>query len=100
MLVLSFLAGALTSVSPCVLPLIPILLGSAFQEHPGGPLALTLGLALSFAALGVALSSIGFILGVGADTVRIAAAVVMACLAPCSSAHHCRSVSRLLAHHS
>ncbi|HUK08673.1 MAG TPA: cytochrome c biogenesis CcdA family protein [Stellaceae bacterium] len=79
MLVLSFLAGALTSVSPCVLPLIPILLGSAFQEHPGGPLALTLGLALSFTTLGVALSSIGFILGVGADTLRIAAAVLMAC---------------------
>jgi cytochrome c biogenesis protein CcdA len=79
MLALSFLAGALTSLSPCVLPLIPILLGSALQEHAAGPLALTVGLALSFAALGVALASIGFAIGLDADVVRSGAAVVMAC---------------------
>jgi cytochrome c biogenesis protein CcdA len=78
-LALSFLAGALTSLSPCVLPLIPILVGSALQEHPAGPLALTLGLALSFAGLGVALASIGFAIGIDADLVRTGAAVVMAC---------------------
>jgi cytochrome c biogenesis protein CcdA len=79
MLALSFFAGALTSLSPCVLPLIPILVGSALQEHPAGPLALSLGLALSFAGLGVALASIGFAIGIDADTVRTGAAVVMAC---------------------
>jgi cytochrome c-type biogenesis protein len=79
MLALSFLAGALTSLSPCVLPLIPILVGSALQEHPAGPLALTLGLALSFAGLGVALASVGFAIGIDADVVRTGAAVLMAC---------------------
>jgi cytochrome c biogenesis protein CcdA len=79
MLALSFLAGALTSLSPCVLPLIPILVGSALQEHPAGPLALTLGLALSFAGVGVALASVGFAIGIDADAVRAGAAVVMAC---------------------
>jgi len=79
MLGLSFLAGALTTVSPCVLPLVPILLGSALQEHPLGPLALVLGLALSFAGLGVLLASVGFALGIDAEAVRIAAAIVMAC---------------------
>jgi cytochrome c biogenesis protein CcdA len=79
MLALSFLAGALTSMSPCVLPLIPILLGSALQEHPAGPLTLALGLALSFAGLGVALASVGFALGIDADAVRTGAALVMAC---------------------
>ena len=79
MLALSFLAGALTSLSPCVLPLIPILVGSALQEHPAGPLALTLGLALSFAGAGVALAWVGFAIGIDADAVRIGAAVVMAC---------------------
>ena len=78
MLALSFLAGALTSVSPCVLPLIPILVGSALQEHPAGPLALTLGLALSFAGLGVALASVGFAIGIDAAAIRTGAAVVMA----------------------
>ncbi len=78
MLGLSFIAGALTSLSPCVLPLIPILVGSALQEHPAGPLALTFGLALSFAGLGVALASVGFLIGIDADAIRTAAAVVMA----------------------
>jgi cytochrome c-type biogenesis protein len=78
-LALSFLAGALTSVSPCVLPLIPILLGSALQEHPGGPFALTFGLALSFAGLGLALASFGFALGIDVDAIRTGAAVAMAC---------------------
>ncbi len=78
MLALSFIAGALTSLSPCVLPLIPILVGSALQEHPAGPLALTFGLALSFAGLGVALASVGFLIGIDADAIRTAAAVVMA----------------------
>jgi cytochrome c-type biogenesis protein len=79
MLALSFLAGALTSISPCVLPLIPILVGSALQEHPAGPLALTFGLALSFAGLGVALASVGFAIGIDAAAIRTGAAVVMAC---------------------
>src|SRR5882724_6265457 len=79
MLLLSFLAGVLTSVSPCVLPLVPILLGSALQEHPLGPLALVLGLALSFAGLGVVIASVGFALGIDAGAIRTAAAVLMAC---------------------
>jgi len=79
LIALSFLAGALTSLSPCVLPLIPILLGSALQEHPAGPLTLALGLALSFAGLGVVLATVGFAIGIDADAVRTGAAVVMAC---------------------
>src|SRR5258708_11193722 len=80
MLLLSFLAGILTSVSPCVLPLVPILLGSALQEHPLGPLALVLGLALSFAGLGVVIASVGFALGIEPGAIRTVAGVLMACL--------------------
>jgi cytochrome c-type biogenesis protein len=79
MLALSFAAGALTSLSPCVLPLIPILLGSALQEHPAAPLALALGLAASFASLGTTLASVGFALAIDADAVRTGAAFIMAC---------------------
>ena len=35
-----FLAGLLSTLSPCVLPIIPILLGSATHVHPRAPLAL------------------------------------------------------------
>ena len=44
---LAYAAGALTILSPCVLPLVPIVLGSAAQRHRLGPLALALGLVWS-----------------------------------------------------
>lgn len=73
----AYLAGILSTLSPCVLPLIPVLLGSALQNHRLGPVALAAGLAVSFAALGVLLATAGFALGVDGAMVRMAAAVVM-----------------------
>jgi cytochrome c-type biogenesis protein len=34
---LAFLAGPLSILSPCVLPLLPIVLGTAASERRGGP---------------------------------------------------------------
>lgn len=56
---LSLLAGVLSILSPCVLPLLPILIGAAVASHRWGPYALALGLALSFAVGGIALASLG-----------------------------------------
>ena len=56
---LSFAAGSLSTLSPCVLPLIPILLGSTVSESKLAPMALGSGLALSFAVTGTALASLG-----------------------------------------
>lgn len=56
---LSFVAGSLSTLSPCVLPLLPILLGSAVAESRLAPLALGSGLALSFATTGTLLASLG-----------------------------------------
>ena len=50
---LAFVAGNLSTLSPCVLPLVPILLGTAVGSHRYGPYALAGGLALSFTAVGV-----------------------------------------------
>ncbi|HNL22942.1 MAG TPA: hypothetical protein PKK51_13065, partial [Rhodocyclaceae bacterium] len=50
---LAFAAGGLSTLSPCVLPLIPILLGTAIAAHRLGPFALAGGLALSFTLVGV-----------------------------------------------
>ena len=62
---LSFLAGVLSILAPCVLPLLPILLTSAAAAHRLGPFALALGLMLSFTAVGVVV--IGFGASVGLD---------------------------------
>ncbi len=37
---LAFAAGVLTVFSPCVLPILPIVLGAAAAEHRWGPAAL------------------------------------------------------------
>ena len=48
---LAVIAGILSTLSPCVLPLLPVILGAAISEHRLGPAALAGGLALSFAAM-------------------------------------------------
>lgn len=76
-LLLAGLAGVLASLSPCVLPILPIVLASAGAEHRLGPLALALGLALSFAVAGILLGVAGFALGLDGDILRIGAALLM-----------------------
>ncbi len=74
---LALAAGALSSLAPCVLPLIPILAGSALLAHRLGPLALAAGLGLSYAAVGLALASAGTLAGVDRDTLRLAGAAIL-----------------------
>jgi cytochrome c-type biogenesis protein len=74
---LSFLAGLLTVLSPCVLPVLPLVLGTATSEHRFGPLALAAGLALSFTAIGLFVATIGFALGIDEGVFRSASAILM-----------------------
>jgi cytochrome c-type biogenesis protein len=73
----AFLAGVFSSLSPCVLPLIPLVLGAAVSEHKFGPAALAGGLALSFAAVGLFVATIGFAVGIDGGVFRNVAAVLM-----------------------
>ena len=68
---LSFVAGSLSTLSPCVLPLIPILVGTAMTGHRLGPLALGGGLALSFATTGTLLASLGNVFDFDPDILRM-----------------------------
>lgn len=74
---LAFLAGCLSILSPCVLPLVPIVLGAAIAAHRLGAVALAIGLAVSFTGLGLLLALAGLGLGIDAGTFRLAAAAVM-----------------------
>ena len=76
-LVLSFVAGVLSVLSPCVLPLLPIVLGAAAAKQKWGPVALAAGLALSFVAIGLFVATIGFSIGLDADVFRYVAAVLI-----------------------
>jgi cytochrome c-type biogenesis protein len=79
-LALAFAAGILSILSPCVLPLVPIVLGAAVTAHPLGAIALAAGLASSFTGLGLVLALVGFGLGIDAGVFRFAAAAIMVVL--------------------
>jgi cytochrome c-type biogenesis protein len=76
-LVLSFVAGVLSILSPCVLPLLPIVLGAAASEQKWGPAALAAGLSISFVAIGLFVATIGFSIGLDTDVFRSVAAAFM-----------------------
>jgi len=77
---LAFMAGVLSILSPCVLPLIPIVFGSAQNRHPLGPFALATGLALSFTVVGLFVATVGYSLGLDSDLFRRVGGVLMAFL--------------------
>lgn len=73
----AFLAGIITVLSPCVLPLLPIILGSATQEGRARPIGLIIGFVASFTAATLALSYLVRALGVSPDLNRIIAGAVL-----------------------
>src|SRR5438105_4772856 len=77
-LVLSFGAGVLSVLSPCVVPLLPIVVASALQAHARGPLVLAAGLAISSATMGVFFAAFTFTTGIDRDAARGVAAMLMA----------------------
>jgi cytochrome c-type biogenesis protein len=74
---LGYLAGALSTLSPCVLPLLPILIATSLARHRFGPLALAAGLALSFALVGAFVAALGASIGLDAALLRRAAALLL-----------------------
>lgn len=72
---LAFLAGGLSTLSPCVLPIVPIAMGSALSAHRFGPYALAVGLAVAYAVAGTALASFGHVGQLDGKVVRLIAAM-------------------------
>jgi cytochrome c-type biogenesis protein len=76
-LALGYAAGALSTLSPCVLPILPIVLFGALERHAWGPAALAAGLAASFAGVGIVLASVGFSIGIDPSFLRLAMAALL-----------------------
>jgi cytochrome c-type biogenesis protein len=72
-----YAAGALSTLSPCVVPLLPIVVASALAQHRFGVWALACGLALSFALVGVFFATVGFSIGIDGGVLRRIAGVVL-----------------------
>lgn len=74
---LSYAAGALSTLSPCVLPILPIVLFGAIEQHVWGPAALAAGLSLSFSGIAIFVALIGLGIGVDAAFLRLTVAILM-----------------------
>ncbi|MEM6475966.1 MAG: cytochrome c biogenesis protein CcdA [Pseudomonadota bacterium] len=77
-LALSFVAGLVTILNPCVLPLVPILIASALGKARAGPLALAAGLVTSFTLFGFTVIAFGYSLGIDEVLVRTLAGGMLA----------------------
>ncbi len=62
-LALSFAAGLASVASPCVLPVVPLLVAGTAEDHRARPALVVAGLAASFVAMGVLTSLFGAAVG-------------------------------------
>lgn len=76
-LVFAFLAGLLTLINPCVLPVLPIVLASSLHRDRRAPMALAAGMSAAFVALGLGVTALGPALGIDPEGVAGVAALVM-----------------------
>ena len=76
-LIFGYLAGLLTLINPCVLPVLPIVLAAAMQADRRGPAALAAGMGISFVALGMTVAVAGRALGLTEDGLARAGAAAM-----------------------
>ena len=74
---LIFLAGVLTIFAPCVLPVLPIILGSTFSKNKFNPVYLVVGLMISFNLAGFFISRYGSVIGLSADNIKLMSGLLM-----------------------
>lgn len=81
---LAFGAGLLTVAAPCVLPLLPVVLGASATGRPGArPVFIAAGFAISFTLLALVFGSVQHLLGLEQQTVRDAAALMLVLFGLC-----------------
>jgi cytochrome c-type biogenesis protein len=76
-LALAYLAGLLTTLSPCVLPLIPLVLAGVLTGGRLGPVLFALGMVICFTVVGLFIASVGIGLGIDSHILRATAAVLL-----------------------
>lgn len=77
-ILLGVLAGMLSTLSPCVLPLLPLVVGGALGAHRAGAWLLAAGLAVSFTAIGLFVATAGFAIGLDGGVFRTLSAILLA----------------------
>ncbi len=73
----AFLAGVITVLSPCVLPLLPVIFATAAQEGKARPIGVVVGFVGSFTLATLTLSLLVRLLGLSPDLNRLLAAAIL-----------------------
>jgi len=76
-LIFAYLAGLLTLINPCVLPVLPIVLISALNASRYGPVALAAGMSFTFIVFGVLVTAFGSSIGLTQDRLAQIGALLM-----------------------
>src|SRR5260221_13936515 len=72
----AFIAGLVTILSPCILPILPLILSSATGGHRK-PFGIVTGFIVSFTFFTLALTTIVKLTGIPSDTLRLVAVVII-----------------------
>jgi cytochrome c biogenesis protein CcdA len=76
-LFLALAAGGLSTLNPCVFPLLPLVVGGSLQAHRAGPVFMGLGMVASFALIGLLVGVAGPALGIDSDSIRTAGGALL-----------------------
>jgi cytochrome c biogenesis protein CcdA len=76
-LIFGYIAGLLTLINPCVLPVLPIILASALQAGRHGPLAIAAGMCISFVTIGMFVATVGYSIGLTEQLMSQIGAIMM-----------------------
>jgi len=76
-LLLALVAGSLTTLNPCVLPLLPLVVAGAIAQSKWAPLSMGAGLAFSYTTLGLLVALVGESLGLDTDRLRWVGGVLL-----------------------
>ncbi len=77
LILFAFLAGIVTVLSPCILPVLPIVLSGSIGEGKRRPLGIVTGFVLSFTFFTLFLASLVGRLGISADSLRSFSVIVI-----------------------
>ena len=83
LILFAFLAGIVTILSPCILPILPIVLSSSIGDKKTGvsrPIGVVLGFVASFSFFTLFLSSIVQLTGIPAGSLRLVSVLIIAML--------------------
>ena len=77
LLAFAFIAGIVTILSPCILPILPIVLSGAVGGSKKRPIGIIIGFLISFTFFTLFLTTLVKLTGIPSNTLRIVAAIVL-----------------------